>query len=169
MAIKKTMVAIHELLAANKENTVGSIFDELTVLCSTKGRASDGSGSVSTFIKDATGKTVAVFDYYFKRWMPLVGDAMVDFGTKASAASGYASMSKEGTSHWTKQQREAKNALANLLTRIEEGDLALTDIGDAKAEIEANRKVIVETEAGFATVEELTAYLEANCDMPQEA
>jgi len=168
MAIKKTMTAIHALLEANKENTVESIFEEATALCSTKSRAKgDGTGMTSTFIKDATGTTVAVFDYYFKRWMPLVGDEAVEFGAKASAASGYASMSKAGVSHWTKQQREAKKALANILARVESGDLAPSDITDAKEAIEVERKVIVETEAGFATREEVMEYLADNCDMPE--
>lgn len=170
MAIKKTMQEIFSFLEANKSSTIESVFDEITTLCSPKSRAKgEGAGSVSTFIKDTTGETVAVFDYYFKRWMPLVGDEAVEFGKKASAASGYSSMSKEGVSHWTRQQREAKKALADILAQVESGELAPTGIADAKEAIEATRKEIVTTDAGFESRDEVMAYLADHVELTDEA
>ena len=162
MSIKKSFIPLIEFLAAKAEDasvTVASILEEVTAMASTKGRKTSGEAAVTTMIKDAEGKVVAIFDYYFKRWMPLVGDEAVDFGIKASSASGFASMCKSGVSHWTKQQRDAKKALANILTQVESGELELSDIAAAKEAIEADRKLIVETDLGFATAEEINDYL----------
>ena len=166
MAVKKSMVGIIEFLNENLNKSVKSIIDEVTALASTKTKAGTGTAMASTFIKDAADATVAVFDYYFKRWMPLVGDAAVDFGAKASAASGFASMSKEGTSLWTKQQAAAKKATTQILVDVENGDLEVSGISAAKEAIEATRKEIVTTELGFADREGIDAYLAENCDMP---
>lgn len=162
MAIKKSFQPLITFLEANQGKSVKTIMEEVVAMCSTKGRAAgDGVGAVSTFIKSASGETVAVLDYYFKRWMPLVGDGAVKFGKKASAASGYSSMSTEGTSHWTKQQRTAKNAIEGILVSVESGELAASGIAAEKEKIEAARKEVVATDAGFEAREDVVAYLEA--------
>jgi len=160
--IKKSFAPIIAILATAAEagKTVADILEEVTTLASTKGRATSGAGSVSTFIKDAEGATVAVLDYYFKRWMPIVGDEAVEFGAKASAASGLNSMSKAGTGLWTKQQKLAKDAMSNILVQVEAGDMEVSEIGAAKESIEAERKFVADTTDGFETRDEVVAYLE---------
>jgi len=164
--VKKSFLPLVTMLqgvvAENPKARIADVMEKVIELSSPKSRSkSDGNGSVSTMIKDAEGNVVAIHDYYFKRWMPLIGEAAVAFGKKASSASGLASMCNEGTSLWTKQQREAKNALADILVRIEKGELQIADISAEKEAIEATRTAIADTELGFATAEEINGYLVA--------
>lgn len=159
MTIKKAYQPIMDLLNANPDKKVSKILEAAIALCSAKTSRASG---VSSFIADASGATVAIFDYYFKRWMPLVGENAVEFGAKKNTTTGFNPMSKEGVSNWTKQQRVAKTAQTELLTRVAAGEVAPTDIGDVQATIEAERKAIAETESGFATKEEVIAYLNEN-------
>lgn len=160
MAIKKAYQDIVSLLEANADKKVSSILEQVVALASAKG----GGGGAGAFIKDAKGTTVAIFDYYFKRWMPLVGTKAVEFGAKANTATGLNSMCKEGVSHWTKAQRVAKQANADLLTRVASGEIQPSDIAAEQAKIEATRQEIIETEMGFHTddKEKLLKYLAKN-------
>lgn len=160
--IKKTFQPLMALLSAHPTTAVGDLMDDIMPLV-TSTRKSKGTGAPRelTFIKNNAGETVAIRDYYFKRWMPLVGDEAVAFGKKANAASGFNSMSVEGLSHWTKQEREASKALANILVDVEAGTLAPDAISDRKEEIEAERKRVEPTTAGFETKEEVIEYLES--------
>lgn len=170
MAIKKSFVPIMEHLNENLNKKVSDVIEAITAMASTKtGGKKGGTSGASTFLKDVAGNTVAIFDYYFKRWMPLVGEQAVEFGAKASAASGYSSMSKEGTSLWTKQQAEAKKAMSQILVDVESGNLEIAEIAAKKEEIEATRKKIAETNLGFATLEEVKEYLAEYCELPEEA
>lgn len=159
MAIKKAFVPLMDFLNDNQDKKVKTILDELTVFASAKTRGG-GSGGASNILKDDKGEVVAILDYYFKRWMPVVGDNAVEFGKKASSASGYNSMCKEGVSNWTKQQREAKNALTQLIVDLEEGNIEVSEISSIKENIEAKRKEIVDTDMGYATLEDCKAALE---------
>jgi len=158
--VKKAFQPIAEFLEANKDQQVSAILPGALALMAPKARGATAGGT--TFIKDVDGNTVAINDYYFKKWMPLVGDEAVEFGAKATSATGLSNMSKEGTSLWTKQQRVAKQAMQDLLVSLEDGSLAPADIGSAKESIEAERKSIAETDSGFDTIEEVKEYLEAN-------
>lgn len=154
--VKKAYQSIVELLEANKDVKVSKIFDQVVELASAKTRtASEGSN----YIRDVNGNVVAILDYYFKRWMPLVGEKAVDFGAKAKTATGFNTMCKEGVSAWTKQQREARNASAALLQRLLSGELTNEQIPAEQARIEEERKAIVPTELGFADQESLMKYL----------
>lgn len=155
MTVKKAYQDIVALLDANRNVKVEKIIDQVIALASAKA----GGGGASTFIKDAAGNTVAILDYYFKRWMPLVGSKAVEFGAKQKTATGFNSMSKEGVSHWTKQQREAKNANSDLLKRVAAGEVSPADIPAEQEKIEAQRKMIAPTELGFDTVDALVEYL----------
>lgn len=152
--IKKAFVEIHELLTANTDRKVSSIMDELTALMSAK--TGSGGGGKANFHRNEAGEVVAVQCYYFKRWFLV--DQM-PFGAKASSASGLSSMSKEGTSNWTKQQAEAKKAKAQLLTDVAEGKVAAEAVPAELAKIEAAREEIKapETNPGFETLEEALA------------
>ena len=158
--IKKAYQPIVELLEANSDKKVKSIMDQIVELCSAK--TSRSGGGASSYIKNEAGEVVAILDYYFKRWMPLIGDAAVEFGAKKNTATGLNTMSKEGVSNWTKQQRVAKQANAELLTRVASGEIKPGDIADEQAKIEATRVTPVATELGFETREEVIAYLADN-------
>lgn len=155
--IKKAFEPIIEYLRANQDAVVADILGGAEALAAAK--TGGGSGGATTFLKDTEGNTVAILDYYFKRWMPLIGDEAVEFGAKKGSASGYSTMSKLGTSLWTKQQREAKAAMQKILEDVESGELAVEDIADRKAEIEAARAHVEPTDLGFETKDEVIAYL----------
>ncbi len=155
MTVKKAYAEIVNLLEANRDVKVSKIIDQIIELASAKTGRAEGS----TFVKDAAGQTVAILDYYFKRWMPLVGDKAVEFGAKQKTSTGFNTMCKEGVSAWTKQQREAKNASAELLKKVAAGEIAPSDIASHQAAIEEARKAIVPTELGFDSVEALNKYL----------
>lgn len=157
--VKKAFAPIVDFLSAkeNQTKTVAQILAQVTELAS--GKATRGVSSA--MIKDADGKTVAIHDYYFKRWMPVVGSKAVDVGVKPSTPSGFNSMSKAGVNAWTKQQREAKLAGEKLLADVVAGTVKPADIIKAQEAIEAKRKEIVPTELGFATEEEVRKYLVA--------
>lgn len=157
-SIKKAFLPIVELLQANEGAKVSKILPQIIELASAKTARSEGAN----FIKNEAGETVAIFDYYFKRWMPLVGEKAVEFGAKAKTATGFNTMCKEGVSLWTKQQREAKNALNALLGKVASGEVAATDIAAEQEKIENTRKEIAPTELGFATIDEVNAYLAEN-------
>lgn len=156
--VKKAFQPLIDFLEANADKKVKSILNEVIELT----KASTNRMEGSSFIKDSEGNVVAIHDYYFKRWMPLVGEKAVDFGQKVKSATGLNTMCKEGVSHWTKQQREAKNGLAALLGKVASGELAPTDIAAEQAKLEEARKAIAPTELGFATQEEVEAYLVEN-------
>lgn len=159
MAIKKAFQPIVDILETNKNSKVSDILNQVISLASAK--TASGAGS-STLIRDKKGTVVAILDYYFKRYMPLVGPKAVEFGKKEKTASGYNTMCKEGVAAWTKQQREAKNAMGELFTKVKSGIIKPADIAAEEAKIEAARKVIAKTDLGFATLEEVKKYLVEN-------
>lgn len=159
MTIKKAYQSIVAFLEENSDKKVKSILDQVREMTSAKAGVREGG---TTFIKDATGATVAILDYYFKRWMPLVGEQAVEFGAKKSTATGFNTMSKAGVSAWTKQQRVAKEAEAKLLDDVAAGNVKPGDIPAKQAGIEIIRKAIVTTDLGFETKEEVLAYLAEN-------
>lgn len=156
--IKKAYQPIVEYLNANLEMKVKNVIDQVIAFAEAKAGRVEGS----TFVRDASGAVVAINDYYFKRWMPLVGEKAVDFGAKQKSATGFNTMCKEGVSAWTKQQREAKNAMAALLTKVASGEVQPSDIAAEQAKIEEARKAILPTELGFESIDELNAYLVAS-------
>ena len=153
--VKKLFQPIVDLLEANASSPVSKLLPQIIELTAAKANRSEGD----TYVKDASGKPVAIFDYYFKRWMPLVGDKAVEFGAKAGTATGFNVMCKEGVSLWTKAQRDAKNASSELLKKVTSGEIKPSEIPAHQAKIEEGRKVIQKTTLGFADAKELNAYL----------
>jgi hypothetical protein len=147
--IKSEFQAIVSFLQANQGKKVASILPEIIEMA-TKKRAE------TNFYKDASGKTIAMKCYYFKVWFKL---SEVEWSPKANTASGYNQMCKAGLSAWTRQQREAEKARANLLSEVTKGTLLPQDIPAREVEIEAARTKInmdlVPTENYFQTLEEL--------------
>lgn len=156
MAIKKMYIELIELLEANSDKKVKSVLPDILALASAKQARNVGS----TYIKNSEGEPVAISCYYFKRWMPLVGDLAVEFGAKKSTATGYNTMCKTGVSHWTKQNNMAKKAHDTLLDRLEAGDLTVDQIPAEKVRIEDERRQVAETDLGFAERDEVVAYLQ---------
>ena len=154
MTIKKAYQEIVAVLQANEDAVVSDVLPSIIELASAK--TGSGGGKASTFHKDEEGNVVAIFCYYHKLWMD---PRVEEFGTKTSSPTGLNNMCKDGVSKWTKQQREAKNAEANLLNQVASGELAVEDIAAAQEEIADAAKAIVPLESGygFETLEEVLA------------
>ena len=134
-AIKKQYVELIELLEASKNKKVSTILEEVKALCEAKKGGSDGK----TFEKDADGNVTKVYCWYHKQWEDV---AEVEYGNKKGTATGLNTMCKQGVSSWTKQQRIAKQARDEVLTRVASGEeLNVQDELDA---IEVTRQVIIE-------------------------
>ena len=161
-AVKKAFHPLVTLLDENRDSTVESILAEVLTLVAPKQRGATTGSSSKNHIKDTEGNVVAVLDYYFKRWMPLVGDLAVEFGAKANSVTGLNSMCKEGVSNWTTQQRAAKTAMASLLEQVEAGEIAVEDIAAERASIDEAKTAVIATDLGFDTREELEDYLVDN-------
>lgn len=159
-AIKKDFAELVALLKANSNAKVKSIIamPEFQAIVSKK---SLGGSEGSTLYKNESGKVVAVFCYYHKRWERV---DQVAYGSKANTASGLNTMCKVGVSNWTKQQRALKQGKATLLTNVANGSVAVGDIEASMQELEALCKTIVPNDevASFATIAELEADLQAN-------
>lgn len=147
-SIKKDFVAIVELLQANASKKISTVLPQVLELATKK--ASGGSDIGKTFLKNEEGEVTHIYCYYHKQW-----EEVQFYGAKASTASGYNTMCKEGVSQWTKQQRVAKQKRDELLTKLSNGEIAIDDLADAQEAIEAERTVIVprSDEHGFASAD----------------
>ena len=144
MAIKKAFQPMVNLLESNKDKKVSAVLDQVIALASAK----SAGGGESNFIKDAKGVVTHIFCYYHKRWEPVFADGHGDdkhceYGKKANTPTGLNTMCKIGTSMWTKQQREAKNASQQLLEDVQSGKVKPTDIKKVQEDIQAKRAMIV--------------------------
>ena len=146
MKIKKAYTAIVELLEANKDATVASVLDQVKELAAAK-VGTGGGGKASTFHRDdETGQVLAVFDYYFKKWMsPLV----VSFGAKATSASGLNNMCKEGVSNWTAARRKLDQVNKELLPQLMSGEITPAEAEQIKATAEAEAAEIKPHSEGY--------------------
>jgi len=157
-AIKKAFAPIIDLLTAalneNSKVRVADVIDEVTALASAK--SGSGGGKATTFHRNEAGEVVGVKDYYFGLWMD---PRVVEFSPKKSSASGFNSMSKEGTSNWTKQNGAYKKGKEELLGKLASGELAQSDLAEHLAALEAQKDEIVAQKDGygFETLEELLA------------
>ena len=151
MTIKKQFVELISFLEANEGKKVSTIMDEIYSMVESKKRA-------STSIKDADGNVIAIYCYYHKQWEVV---AEVEYGSKASSATGLDTMCKVGVSKWTKAQRDAKKANSDLLTKVASGEIEPSDILTLQAEIEANRTTmnVEDMPQGFASEDEVLQYL----------
>jgi len=143
MSIKKAFQDVVAFLEENSGSEVKTVLPVVIEMCSAK---SGGAGGASAYIKDAEGTVTHIRCYYHGKWEPV---ADVEYGVKATSATGLSSMCKEGTSNWTKQQAAAKKAGAQLLNLVAAGDVAPSDIGAVQEEIETARKVVVPREDGI--------------------
>ena len=136
MSIKKSFVELVELLEANKDRKVSSILDEVYLMAESKKQS-------STSIVDKEGNVIAIFCYYHKQW-ELISET--EYGKKVNSKTGYNTMCKVGVSKWTKAQRDAKNAKAQLLEDVSNGIVEPSDILKLQDDIEAKRVTIDTTD-----------------------
>jgi len=132
MTIKKAYVDIIALLRSNQSKKVSSIIDEAVALATSK--------QSECVKRDEAGQVTEILCYYHKVWEAV---SNIEFGKKASSATGLNSMCKQGVSNWTKQQRIAKQAKANLLDKVASGEIQVEDLLDIQADIEAERTVVI--------------------------
>lgn len=153
--VKKAYQPIVELLEANADCKVKTIMPQIMELVTAK---KGGGGKASTFHRNEAGEVVAIRDYYFGLWLPVVGPNAVEFGAKASSATGYNSMSKVGLSLWTKQQAAAKKAKEQLLADVASGAVPPENLTAELQAIEEARDFVAELPegmVGYQTLEEL--------------
>lgn len=158
MSIKKAFEPILALLTTaleqNPKVRLSDVIDEVTQLASAKSGA--GGGKATTFHRNEAGEVVGIKDYYFGTWMD---PRVVEFSPKKSSASGFNSMSKEGTSNWTKQNSAYKKGKEELLEKLASGDIAQGDLaGHLQALEDAKSTIIAQKDGyGFETLEQLLA------------
>lgn len=152
---KKAFLPIVELLnaaiAENPKIKVSEVIDQVVELVSAKSGA--GGGKATTFHRNEAGEVVAVKCFYHKTWMD---PRVAEFGEKKSSASGLNSMSKDGMSKWTKQNAGFKKAQSELLLKVQNGEIAASDIAAELEKVEAEKNAVHPREDGygFATLEE---------------
>jgi len=147
MSIKKSYTDIISFLEANQSKKVSSIMEEVLLMAESKKQS-----TTSLFNDD--GSVFAIFCYYHKQW-EIVKD--VPYGSKANTATKLNTMCKVGNSKWTKKQRDAKTALANLIDKVAVGDIQPTDIKSHKDDIETIRLTMdkVDMPIGYVNEEAL--------------
>lgn len=150
--IKKVYQEVNALLEANKDSLVADLMPQLRALMSAK---VGGSEVGSTHLKDDQGNVIAVFCYYHKRW-ELVSEHA--YGSKVGTTTGLNSMCKLGVNAWTTQQRLAKKAKEQLLTKLQSGDLTIELLPAEQDAIEEQRNAIIFADSypkAYDTLEEL--------------
>ena len=147
MSIKKDYVELVDFLKFNKDKKVSTLLDQIELMCSAKVK-----NSTSMYTEE--GKLIAIYCYYHKQW-ELVDEVV--YGKKSTSKTGLNTMCKIGTSKWTKQQKQAKEAEANILQGIVSGKIKPEEIVNYQADIEEVRVSIDTTDMprGFKTEEEV--------------
>ncbi|AWD90264.1 helix turn helix domain containing protein [Dickeya phage Amaethon] len=153
-AFEPIITLLTTALAENPKVKVADIIDEVTGLAAAKSGA--GGGKATTFHRTEAGEVIGIKDYYFGTWMD---PRVVEFSPKKSSASGFNSMSKEGTSNWTKQNAAHKKGKEELLAKLASGEVAQSDLAGLLQALEDARAVIIPQKDGygFATLEEMLA------------
>jgi hypothetical protein len=152
--IKKAYATLIGLLEANTTALVSDILPQAIELAAAK--TGSGGGKATAFHRNEEGEVVAIKCYYHKLWMD---PRVVEFGKKTTSPTGLNNMCKDGVSKWTKQQRDAKTAEANLLSLVAAGEVAVEDIAAKQLDISAATDLIVAREDGygFETLDECLA------------
>jgi len=157
--LENCKVAFHDILGFlmdHPEHKVKNILEGAMEFAKMKARVRHAI----SYIKDSEGAVVAIKCLYFDRWMPLVGEEAVEFGVKNSTATGLNSYSAAGLKQWNGQQAESRKSSVELLKRLKSKEITVDDLDDEETKIEAARVAVIDSEAGFATKEEVMQYLE---------
>jgi hypothetical protein len=132
--IKKQFTNLHSLLIANQgKKLTKNLVAEFEELMTSKVAS-------STVRKDDEGNVTHVFCYYHKEWEDV---NEVPYGKKSNTASGLNTMCKQGLSHWTKQNRKAKQEESELLSKVASGEVDASEVGTLLEEIKERAKTIV--------------------------
>jgi len=152
--IKKAFQPIMSLLAANIGDTLTQeLYDQAVELTCAKTGA--GGSHATSSHRDDEGNVVAIRCSYFGQWFKV---DEVEFGKKASAASGYNPMCKAAVSAWTKQQATFKKAKESLLEEVASGEISPEDISAHIEELEEARTAIAPHDfTGYDSLEDLLA------------
>ena len=130
--IKKPYADLFALLNANQKMTVEKLMPQLIPLM-------ESAVTDRTHRYNEKGE-LEVLCYYHKVWE---NTTTTEYGSKASnKATGLNTMCKCGVNQWTTQQREAKQAQAELLKQVQEGKVHPQDLAEKLEEIEEMRKRI---------------------------
>lgn len=143
MSTKKQFVELLSFLEKNKSSKVSDILSQVAEMCEAK-------KNHTTVIKDDNGKVTHIFCYYHKQWEDV---SKVEYGKKASSATGLNTMCKVGVNKWTKQQSDAKNAKAELLDKVVSGEAKAENVKQQLDEIELKRVKIDMADAPKGTKE----------------
>lgn len=143
--IKKAYVDLIELLEANKNKKVETLLPQILELATAKQASKN-------FLTNDKGEVTHIFCYYHKKW-----EEVKHYGKKKHSASGYNSMCKEGVNMWTKQQRQYKTGMEDLVDQIAEGTLSADMVQEAKEELHYEKNEIVRRKDGhgFDTQEDI--------------
>jgi len=152
--IKKAFQPIMSLLAANIGDTLTQeLYDDAVAL--TCAKTGGGGSHATSFHRNEDGVVEAIRCSYFGQWFRVED---VEFGQKASAASGYNPMCKAAVSAWTKQQAVFKKAKESLLEEVAAGDINPEDITTHIEELEEARTTVAEHDfTGYDSLEDLLA------------
>lgn len=173
LKVKVGFQELFNLLEANRDKTVSEILDQAVALAAPKGRKTVG------FIKDAQGVVLGIFDTWYGRWA-LIRDnkANIDFGDygrevseKGGTASGYNTMTKEGSSKYSAHRSVVNEAEKRREVAISEylkdttNETAKQLFVDLDAELKAlnDPETVNEcpfAEHTFATQEDVRSHLE---------
>ncbi len=145
MSTKKVYIEMVAFLESHKDSKVADILKSNEFI-----EIIEAKKNSNCVLKDANDKVVAIFCYYHKQWELL---SKVEYGSKASSATGFNTMCKIGVNKWTKQQNDAKKAKANLLDEVAEGKLDPKDINPRLDTIENARNKIDMKDAPKGTKE----------------
>lgn len=158
MTIKKMYTEIDSILQANLDETVSTCYDEIVQLMTTKvNRNTD-----KVTLLNSENIIIAIKCYYFKRWMSLIGPKAVEFGPKKHSITGYNIMCRLGNVHWTKQNSAYNKGKAQMMIDLEAETMAVSEIKSKEISLRNTKSLIVETDLGFATKDELLEYFENN-------
>ena len=153
--MRETLKSIVDLLLSNQNIKIESIISYIVVIL---GEDEGESENESVTIWNADGELVAIKDYYFKRWMPLVGPKAVEFD-KEKSVIGFNVMCDFGYKLWNKQQREIKKQLYFLIDKLELKEIEIKNIANYLTIIKEYRNFIPPTELGFESKDEVLQYL----------
>lgn len=159
MAVKKAYVELVEFLIANKDKKVSTILGDVEEMCSAK----SAGGVATTVHRDDNGEITHVRCSYFKQWMPL---SHVEFGRKAGSASGLNPMCKEGTSNFSKSQRDFRKSKEGLMDQLVEEEISAEEYKAELAKLEDIRTAIIPRRDGIGwdTIEEALAVSSSQLD-----
>lgn len=144
---KKAYVGLIEFLEKNAGKKVSSILEEVKAMCAQK-------NNLKTFLVDENKTVIAIFCYYHKQWELL---SEVDYGAKASSATGYNTMCKIGVSKWTQQNKNVKAVEGRILAMLENEEITADQISETRETLQAEAREIDTTDmpVGYATIEDI--------------